>query len=89
MPTSQVVDLGARTLQEVVLLAGPILAVAVVISLIVNIIQVLTSLQEATLSTVPRLAAVAAALFFLMPWMWRHMAQFTISMLSDFRSIVR
>jgi flagellar biosynthetic protein FliQ len=89
MPTGQVVDLGTRTLQQVVLLAGPILAVAVVISLIINIIQVLTSLQEATLSTVPRLAAVAGALFFMMPWMWRQMAQFTVSIMSDFRPFVR
>jgi flagellar biosynthetic protein FliQ len=73
----------------VFLLAGPVLAIAVVVSLIINIVQVLTSMQEATLSTVPRLAAVAAALFFLMPWMWRQMAQFTVSLLSDFRPFIR
>lgn len=89
MPTSQVVELGSRTLEQVALLAGPVLVVAVVVSLIVNIIQVLTSLQEATISTVPRLAAVAAALFFMMPWMWRQMAQFTYSLLSDFHAFVR
>jgi flagellar biosynthetic protein FliQ len=89
MPNSQVVELGSRTLEQVALLAGPVLVVAVIVSLIVNIIQVLTSLQEATLSTVPRLAAVAAALFFMMPWMWRQMAQFTYSLLSDFHAFVR
>jgi flagellar biosynthesis protein FliQ len=88
MPTNLVVDLGSRTLQEVVLLSGPVLGVAVVVSLIINIVQVLTSLQETTLSTVPRLAAVAAALFFLMPWMWRQMSQFTVSLLSDFHPFV-
>jgi flagellar biosynthetic protein FliQ len=77
------------TLQQVVLLAGPILAIAVAVSLLVNIIQVLTSLQEATISTVPRLLAVAAGAFFLMPWMWRQLSQFTISLLSDFRPYIR
>ncbi len=61
MPTAQVVDICRHTLLEVLLLAAPILAIAVVVSLLVNIVQVLTSLQEATISSVPRLLAVAAA----------------------------
>ena len=53
MPTSQIVDICRHTLLEVLLLASPILAIAVVVSLTVNIVQVLTSLQEATISAVP------------------------------------
>ena len=56
------------------LLAAPILAIAMAVSLIINIVQVLTSLQEATLSAVPRLLAVAAGTFVMMPWMWRQIA---------------
>jgi flagellar biosynthetic protein FliQ len=89
MPMEQIVGLGQKSLMEVLLLAGPILGVAITISLLVNIVQVLTSLQEVTISTVPRLLASAAALFFLMPWMWRHLGQFTVQMLSDFRIYVR
>jgi flagellar biosynthetic protein FliQ len=73
------------TLQEVVILAGPVLAVAIVVSLAINIAQVLTSLQDMTVSTVARLMATGGALFFLMPWMWRHIATFTLSTFSDFR----
>jgi flagellar biosynthetic protein FliQ len=89
MPMEQIVGLGQKSLMEVLLLAGPILGVAIIVSLLVNIVQVLTSLQEVTISTVPRLLASAAALFFLMPWMWRHLGQFTVQMLSDFRIYVR
>lgn len=89
MPMEQIVGLGQKSLMEVLLLAGPILGIAIVVSLLVNIVQVLTSLQEVTISTVPRLLAAAAGLFFLMPWMWRHMAQFTVQMLSDFRVYLR
>jgi len=89
MPTDQVVELGRRTLQEVVILGGPILAMAIVVSLMVNLIQVLTSLQEPTISTVPRLLAAGTGVFVLMPWMWRHLCQFTVLMFSDFSVYLR
>lgn len=71
-------------LEEVILLAGPILAVAILVSLVVNLAQVLTSLQDQTVSSVARLFATGSALFLSMPWMWRHLARFTSAMLSDF-----
>jgi len=52
-------------------------------------VQVLTSLQETTLSTVPRLAAVTAALFLLLPWMVRRLSWFTLALFSDFRPYLR
>ena len=63
MDVDQVVLLGRLMLQEVMILVGPILAVAIFVSLTVNIIQVLTSLQDTTVSTVSRLLATGGALF--------------------------
>ncbi len=71
-------------LQEVIILAGPILAVAIMVSLTVNIVQVLTSLQDTTVSTVTRLLATGGTLFFMMPWMWRHLVQYTLGVFSNF-----
>ena len=67
MGVDQVVLLARLMLQEVVILVGPVLAVAIVISLVVNILQVLTSLQDQTLSQVPRLLVTGSALFLLCP----------------------
>lgn len=89
MGIDQVIQLGRLTLQEVVLLALPVLAVAVAVSLLVNVMQVVTSLQDNTISTVPRLLACAGACFFLMPWMFRHLSLFTLRLLSDFHVYVR
>ncbi|HEY0759299.1 MAG TPA: flagellar biosynthetic protein FliQ [Acidisarcina sp.] len=89
MGVDEVVVLGRLMLQEVVLLTAPILLVAIAVSLLVNILQVLTSLQDQTLSTVPRLFATGAALFLLMPWMWRHLASYTLHLLSDFHPILQ
>jgi flagellar biosynthetic protein FliQ len=89
MDIDQVVLLGRLMLQEVVILMAPVLLVVLAVSLVVNILQVLTSLQDQTLSQVPRLLATGAALFLTMPWMWRHLAHYTINLLSDFHSVLQ
>lgn len=84
-----VVELSRRTLEATIWVAAPVLAVAVVVSFVVSVVQVVTSLQEVTLSTVPRLAAVGAACFFLMPWMVRRLGAFTIFIFSNFSHYLR
>ena len=85
----ETVDLARRTLEMALWLGGPLLVIATVVSLLINIAQVLTSLQDATVSTVPRLAAVAVAVLVLMPWMVRRLGMFTLQMFSDFRPYLR
>lgn len=89
MGTEQVVALFRHTLQMALLMGAPLLLVAVLVSLLVNVAQVLTSLQDQTLSTVPRLAAVAAATLLFFPWMLRKLMFFTIGLWSDFHQFVR
>jgi len=89
MPIEQVVDLGRLALMEVVLLAGPILALALGVSLLVNVGQVLTSLQETTISAVPRLLLAGTGLFLLMPWMLHQICAYTLRLFSNFGSYVR
>jgi flagellar biosynthetic protein FliQ len=85
MPIETVVELGRRTLEAALMVVAPILLVATVVSLAVNVVQVLTSIQEMTIATVPRLLATAGALLLLMPWMLRKLMQFTLQILSNFR----
>jgi len=89
MGVDGVVMLGRSMLQEVVILIAPILLAAITVSLVVNVLQVLTSLQDQTLSHVPRLIATGAVLFFMMPWMWRHLATYTIGLLTDFHKVLQ
>ena len=89
MTPEMVVEIGRKTMEATVLLLAPVLVVAMAVSLVINLIQVLTSIQEPTISTVPRLFATGAAIFVLMPWMVRRMAAFAIEVLSDFRPYLR
>ena len=89
METAQTISLVRSTLEAAFFLAAPLLAIATVVSLLVNVGQVLTSLQDQTISTVPRLAAVAAAAILFLPWMLRKMIVFTLGMWSDFHGLLR
>jgi flagellar biosynthetic protein FliQ len=89
MTMSSVVELGRRTLEISMWLALPLLLTMMVVSLVINVVQVLTSVQEPTISTVPRLAVAAGAVFALMPWMLRQLTGFTVQLFSDFRPFVR
>ena len=85
MGPEHIVEILRRTLEMALWLGAPLLIVATVVSLLINVAQVLTSLQEATVSTVPRLFVVAAAVLLLMPWMTRRIGTFTVQLFSDFR----
>ena len=84
MTLDVVVQLARETLLIVLLLAAPILAIATVVSLLINIAQVMTSIQEHTVATVPRLAVVALTTFILLPWMLRRLVSFTVQLFADF-----
>jgi flagellar biosynthesis protein FliQ len=89
MGPDRVVEMMRQTIETALWMGAPLLIIATVIGLLINVVQVLTSLQETTISTVPRLFAVAAATFLLMPWMTRRLCSFTMQVLSDFRPFVR
>ena len=83
METEQVVALARSTLQMALILGAPLLVIATVVSLLVNVGQVLTSLQDSTIS------AVAAAGLLFLPWMIRRLIVFTVAMWSDFHPFLR
>jgi len=89
MPIDQVVQLGRTTLEYAILAALPLLGIAIAVSILINVLQVLTSIQDQTVSTVPRLLATALSAMLLLPWMLRHMAAFTIHLFSDFRPLLQ
>jgi flagellar biosynthesis protein FliQ len=86
MNAQQVVELARHTIEAAFWVAAPVLLAAMIVGLVINIGQVMTSIQDMTVSTVPRLAAVGVILFFLTPWMLHHLVTFTIGLFGDFRA---
>lgn len=89
MGSEHVIAIMRQTIETALWMGAPLLIVATVVGLLINVVQVLTSLQETTISTVPRLFAVAAATILLMPWMAHRLTAFTLQMFSDFRPFLR
>jgi len=89
MNTEQVVALARGSLEIALWLGAPLLVVATVVSLLINVVQTLTSLQDATIATVPRLAAVAVATLVFLPWMLRKLMFYTIGLWSDLHPFLR
>jgi flagellar biosynthetic protein FliQ len=85
MSPEMAVELARKTMETAFLLSAPILVVATVVGLLISLLQVMTSVQDMTLSTVPRLFAVGLATFLLLPWSLRVVTKFTLEVLTDFR----
>jgi flagellar biosynthesis protein FliQ len=84
----QIVTLARMTLELSVWLCAPILAVAIVVGFTTSILQVMTSIQEMTIGTVPRLAAVGLVIYVLMPWLMDKLISFATLLFSNFRPYI-
>jgi flagellar biosynthetic protein FliQ len=65
---------------EVLLLASPLLISALVVGLLVAILQATTSIQEQTLTFVPKIAAILLMLALLGGWMFSHLADYAVQL---------
>jgi flagellar biosynthetic protein FliQ len=84
MTPDLVSELLRQLVKEATILAAPLLIAAAVLSFLLSLFQTLTSLQEQSLTSVPRLAAIAAMLLAGMPWFLGRLANYTLFLLSDF-----
>ena len=84
MSTDLAVDLARHTLSAALWIAAPLLIAATLTGMLIAIVQTLTSVQDHTLTTVPRLVVMASAVMLLMPWVLRRLIAFTVHLLSDF-----
>ena len=84
MTPDMVAELMRQLMKEAVILSAPVLIAAALLSFVLSLVQTLTSLQEQSLTSVPRLAAVAVILLVGMPWFLEHMASYTRLLLGNF-----
>ena len=79
MTPDLVAELMRQLMKEAMILAAPMLIAAALLSFVLSLVQTLTSLQEQSLTTVPRLAAVVMIMLVACPGFWSRMAAYTIA----------
>lgn len=89
MNIEQAVEILRQLVTTSLLVVSPILLVSLVVGLAVSLVQSVTSIQEQTLSFVPKLVAIALVLVVAAPWILRQLMQFTIMFISRIPQMVR
>ncbi|MFZ1084290.1 MAG: flagellar biosynthetic protein FliQ [Terracidiphilus sp.] len=88
MTPDMVSELLRQLMKEALILAAPLLLATIVLSFVLSLFQTLTSLQEQSLTSVPRLGAIALILLVGMPWFLERMAAYTRLLFTDFHRFV-
>jgi flagellar biosynthetic protein FliQ len=81
MSPDYTVEILKGLMTHVLMIAGPLLLTGLCVGLTVSLFQAVTSLQEQTLTFVPKALAVSALLFLIMPWMVRTVMDYTVEII--------
>lgn len=89
MSIGDLVTLLRDGLFQILIMIAPVLGVALVVGLVIAIFQAVTSIQEQTLTTVPKIFAILAILALLGGWMFASMRDYTIQLFQMIPQLVR
>lgn len=89
MSVSDVVTIARDALFNIIIVSAPVLLVSLVIGLIISIFQTVTSIQEQTMTFVPKILGIFIALMLLGHWMLDTMAGFMVDLWSNFSVYIR
>lgn len=89
MTIDTVTEITRTTLYTIITTAAPLLLVSLIVGLAVSIFQTVTSIQEQTLTFVPKVIAIFITLMVLGHWMLNNMVNFTENLWSKFSLYIR
>lgn len=72
-----IVDMAKRSLEVTIMVSAPMLGFGLIIGVAVSIFQAVTSIQEMTLSFIPKILGVMVAIVLFFPWMLQVLISFT------------
>jgi flagellar biosynthesis protein FliQ len=80
MSQDMVMKLARDTLQVALTISAPLLLVSLVVGVVVSILQVVTSIQDMTLSLIPKMLAVFIAFLLILPWALSLLVSFSANL---------
>jgi flagellar biosynthetic protein FliQ len=88
MSHALIVDLARNAIMLALLVAGPMLVVALLVGLTVSVLQAVTQIQEQTLAFLPKLIGVAAVFLVALPWIIQLMVKYTTELFRSLPSLI-
>ena len=79
-----ILDVARNAFTTIIITAAPALLVSLIIGLVISIFQTVTSIQEQTLTFVPKIIGIFVALIILGPWMMNSLVEFMTQLWSNF-----
>lgn len=89
MTPESAIQLIRAALMAAMWIAAPLLLIAFVVGVVINLVQIVTSLQDSAFSTIPRLAAFLAGFLILLPWMTSKLVAYTAVLFGDLARYAR
>jgi flagellar biosynthetic protein FliQ len=89
MTIDDVTLITTEAIYTIIITAAPVLLVSLVVGLIVSIFQTITSIQEQTLTFVPKILSIFIAIMVLGQWMMNNMSTMMVKFWSDFSVYIR
>ena len=84
MTEGQVLDIARQALYTIILCSAPLLIISLVVGLVVSIFQTVTSIQEQTLTFVPKIICVFLGMIIFGSWILTNLTEFINTLWSDF-----
>ncbi len=84
-----VMSVASEAIKTTIFLAGPLLAAAMAIGILVSVLQAITQINESTLTFIPKMVAVLLVLVLMAPWMLEMLQQYAIQVLGNAGEWVR
>lgn len=84
MTEAQVLDITRDAIYTIIICSAPMLIISLVIGLIISIFQTVTSIQEQTLTFVPKILAVFVGMMIFGSWILTNLSEYMISLWSNF-----
>lgn len=84
MTEGQVLDVARDAIYTIIICSAPLLLISLVVGLIISIFQTVTSIQEQTLTFVPKIIAVFGGMIFFGSWILTNLSEFMTNLWSNF-----
>ncbi|HUA39688.1 MAG TPA: flagellar biosynthesis protein FliQ [Candidatus Sulfopaludibacter sp.] len=89
MTTEFAIELLKTMIFQALAIAAPILLAAMIVGLAVSLFQAVTTINEQTLTFVPKALAVIGILLLLLPWIMRSLIEFTTAVIQKMPQMVQ